>query len=167
MPLTSEQITRFHTSGFLAIADPVIDDRELARVREIYDRMFAEQEATEENGCMWFNDGSHEWEVLEHRSIGNDPRIHGLELVDDSVILNPVVCPLPPGGITIHRNRTAHYTGPNLTDSPRRALILSSRLPTRPYPADRRFPWNEEKKTLRQERAERAQGKADPEDARP
>jgi hypothetical protein len=94
--------------------------------------------------------------VLEHRSIGNDPRVHGLELVDDSVISNPVACPLPPGGITIHRNRTAHYAGPNVTSSPRRALVLSATLPERPYPVERRFPWNDKKKTSRAERAQKA-----------
>jgi len=116
------------------------------------------QEVTEQNGCLWFNDGSHEWEVLEHRSIGNDPRVHGLEMVDDSVILNAVPCPLPAGGLTIHRNRTAHYAGPNSTNEPRRALVLSSTLPDRPYPISRRFPWNENKDTRRKQRAQGDEG---------
>lgn len=111
------------------------------------------QDVTEENGCLWFNDGSHEWEVLEHRSIGGDTRVHGLELVDDSVIRDAVACPLPAGGFTIHRNRTAHYAGPNLTEAPRRALVLSSTLPDRAYPIPRRFAWNEMKNTERKLRA--------------
>lgn len=111
------------------------------------------QEATVENGCLWFNEGSHEWEVLPHRSIGNDPRIHGLELVDSGVIHNAVACPLPPGGFTIHRNRTAHYAGPNTTLAPRRALVVGSTLPDRPYPAARSFPWNEYKNTHRKRRS--------------
>jgi hypothetical protein len=252
MVMTADRIRSFHMAGFLAIAEPVIDDQEIGRLRKIYDRMFEEragradgnqfdlagtddedtptllsqilypdkyflelkgpyvetihniarqllgpdvstdifhailkpagigaptpwhqdeaywkpdrqyrslsvwiplQEATEENGCLWFNDGSHEWDVLEHRSIGNDPRVHGLELVDDSVIRNAVACPLPPGGFTIHRNRTAHHAGPNVTNAPRRALVLSATLPDRPYPTHRRFPWNERKNPLRKERA--------------
>lgn len=116
------------------------------------------QEATEENGCIWFNDGSHEWEVLEHQSIGNDPRVHGLELVDTTGIRNPVMCPLPAGGCTIHRNRTAHYAGPNQTRVPRRALVLSATLPDRPYPRTRRFPWNERKTPLRKQRAHGDEG---------
>ncbi|WP_129777455.1 phytanoyl-CoA dioxygenase family protein [Peristeroidobacter soli] len=252
MKLTAEQIRSFHNSGFLAVAEPVLDGSELNRLIALYDRMFAEQAgradgnqfdlagpdseneparlsqilhphryfpelrgayvdrlhsvagqllgpeakteifhailkpagigvrtpwhqdeaywkpdrqyrsisiwiplqiATEENGCLWFNDGSHEWEVLEHRSIGGDARVHGLELVDDSVIRHAVACPLPAGGFTIHRNRTAHYAGPNLTEAPRRALVVSSVLPDRPYPALRRFPWNEVKNTQRKMRA--------------
>jgi hypothetical protein len=110
------------------------------------------QDVTQENGCLWFNDGSHEWDVLEHRSIGGDPRVHGLELVDPSVIHDAVACPLPAGGFTIHRNRTAHFAGPNATGEPRRALVLSATLPDRPFPIPRQFPWNEVKQTRRKER---------------
>lgn len=116
------------------------------------------QDVDQANGCLWFNDGSHEWDVLEHRSIGGDPRVHGLELVDDSVILNAVPCPLPAGGFTIHRNRTAHYAGPNSTLAPRRALVMSATLPDRPYPVSRCFPWNEVKNTRRKERAQGDEG---------
>ncbi|HLK14213.1 MAG TPA: phytanoyl-CoA dioxygenase family protein, partial [Fimbriimonadaceae bacterium] len=69
------------------------------------------QEATVENGCLWFLPGSHRWPVLPHRSIGGDVRIHGLELARDVDLADAVACPLPPGGLTIHLNRTAHYAG--------------------------------------------------------
>lgn len=253
MKLQAEQIRSFHNSGFLAVVEPVLGESELCRLRDLYDRMFAEragradgnqfdlagsdaddepprlsqilhphryypelqgsyvetlhriaqqllgseaktdifhailkpadigastpwhqdeaywkperqyrtlsiwiplQDVDQQNGCLWFNDASHEWDVLEHRSIGGDTRIHGLELVDDSVIKDAVACPLPAGGFTIHRNRTAHYAGPNLTDAPRRALVIGSTLPDRPCPTVRRFPWNEAKSTRRKERAQ-------------
>jgi phytanoyl-CoA dioxygenase PhyH len=256
MILTKEQERAFHDSGFLAIDQPFLSDRELARLRGLYDRMFAEragrddgnqfdlagadeddqpgflpqivhpdrycpelrgsyldtihavavqllgntvttgivhailkpagigaptpwhqdeaywppdrlyrsvsiwmplQDVDASNGCMWFNRGSHVWDVHEHRCIGGDPRVHGLELVDTSVIRNAVVCPLPAGGVTIHLNRTAHFAGPNLTAGPRRALIVGSRLPDLPYPGTRRFVWNELKRTLREERIRRAE----------
>ena len=112
------------------------------------------QEATLDNGCLWFLPGSHEWEVLEHRPIGGDVRIHGLEMTNTSVLVDPVACPLPAGGITIHRNRTAHYAGPNTSPIPRRALILGAGLPNKPYQgAPRHFGWNEVKVTPREERA--------------
>ncbi|MGC4046873.1 MAG: phytanoyl-CoA dioxygenase family protein [Armatimonas sp.] len=115
------------------------------------------QEATLENGCLWFMPGSHEWPILEHRSIGGDVRVHGLEICDLSVIKDPVACPLPAGGITIHRNRTAHYAGANESDVPRRALILGAGLPNHPYPGPARsFPWNEAKQTPREARAREA-----------
>src|SRR5688572_25813752 len=52
------------------------------------------QDATVENGCMWFVPGSHRLEVAEHHSIGHDPRVHGLEAegVDTSTA---VACPIP------------------------------------------------------------------------
>jgi hypothetical protein len=111
------------------------------------------QEATVENGCLWFVPGSHEWPVLEHRPIGGDVRIHGLEMVDAGVTKGAVACPLPAGGVTIHRNRTAHFARANTTPEPRRALILGTGLPNRPFPVRRAFPWNEVKQTARDERA--------------
>src|SRR5205085_8106879 len=88
------------------------------------------QEATEENGCMWFVPGSHRLDVLPHHSIDNNPRIHGLE-VDGADVVKAIACPLPAGGCTIHHNRTLHYTGPNRSSQPRRALILGFGLPAR------------------------------------
>jgi hypothetical protein len=253
MQLSGDQIRFFHLNGFLAIPTPVTDEVELAWMREVYDRMFAErsgresgdqfdlagsdeegkeaalpqilnpakyapeltegkyldtitgiaqqlfgpeagagiahaifkpagmgaptpwhqdeaywdpsqqyqnasiwmplQEATIENGCLWFVPGSHEWPVLEHRPIGGDVRVHGLEMVDLEVTKRAVACPLPAGGITIHRNRTAHYAGANTSNIPRRALILGTGCPNHAYPGERSFPWNEIKQTARDARA--------------
>ncbi len=254
MTLTTDQMRFFHLNGFLAITEPITDDVELAWMREVYDRIFAEragresgdqfdlggtdedgktealpqilnpskyapelkdgkylavateivrqllgpevsagvahaifkpaghgaptpwhqdeaywdpqwqyknvsiwmplQEATLENGCLWFMPGSHEWDVQPHQSINGDARIHGLEMLDTGFAKDAIACPLPPGGITIHRNRTAHYAGPNTSAIPRRALILGAGLPNKPRPgASRRFPWNEIKETPREARA--------------
>ena len=111
------------------------------------------QPATIENGCLWFVPGSHEWDVLPHQSIGGDVRVHGLEMVNIDPCKTAVACPLPPGGITIHRNRTAHYAGPNTSDIPRRALIMMGGLPQTDNPATRKFEWNEIKQTARADRA--------------
>jgi hypothetical protein len=111
------------------------------------------QEATIENGCLWFVPGSHEWPILEHRTIGGDVRVHGLEMVDTSWKDRAVACPLPAGGVTIHRNRTAHYAGPNTSNTDRRALIMGGGLHNSPCPVVRSFPWNEAKQTAREERA--------------
>lgn len=111
------------------------------------------QEATVENGCLWFVPGSHQWEVLPHQSIGGDTRIHGLELLEaQKYTQTAVACPLPAGGVTVHLSRTAHYAGPNTTEQGRRALIFGYSLPTKPRPTPRRFPWNEVKQTAREAR---------------
>jgi hypothetical protein len=251
--LAEEQVLFFHLNGFLAIESPVADEAELAWMRDVYDRIFAErsgrdtgdqfdlagsdeegktatlpqilnpakyapelaegkylgvvnhlvkqlfgpgaeasvahailkpagvgaatpwhqdeaywdpafqyqnasiwmplQDATVENGCLWFMPGSHEWPVVEHRPIGGNVKVHGLEMVDIGLVEGAVACPLPAGGITIHRNRTAHFAGPNTSNLPRRALILGTGLPNGPYPGTRAFPWNEMKQTAREARA--------------
>lgn len=113
------------------------------------------QDTSVEMGCMQFIPGSHIGEVREHQPIGGDIRVHGLEClsVDDS---EAVPCPLGAGGCTIHLGRTLHYAGPNQTDTPRRALILMGGLPATPRTEpERRFPWNEIKRTARDERASR------------
>lgn len=110
------------------------------------------QEATVENGCMWFIPGSDRLDVLPHQSVGGDVRIHALEVLGADVS-RAVACPLPPGGATFHTSRTLHYTGPNRSDIPRRAYILGGGLPATPRTDGRRFPWNEIKQTAREKRA--------------
>ncbi|MCA9430055.1 MAG: phytanoyl-CoA dioxygenase family protein [Candidatus Omnitrophica bacterium] len=111
------------------------------------------QEATLENGCMQFIPGSHRLEVLPHRPIGNDPRVHGLEVDVPIETERAVACPIPAGGATFHLSRTLHYTGENRTNSPRRAYIITFGHPPKPYPGERRFPWLEGRKTAREKRA--------------
>ncbi len=115
------------------------------------------QPARLDNGCMQFVPRSHRNEILPHRSINNDPRIHGLEMVETPPQENVVACPLPPGGCTVHTNRTFHYTGPNRSDLPRRAYILGFGTQPTKRTDGRRFPWEEAKQTGRQERAKAAQ----------
>jgi ectoine hydroxylase-related dioxygenase (phytanoyl-CoA dioxygenase family) len=109
------------------------------------------QEATIENGCMQFIPGSHKLEVQSHQTIHNDPRIHGL-VVDKVDPSTAVKCPLPAGGATFHHCRTLHYTGPNVSDIPRRAYILIFGLEPTPRNVPRNFYWNKTKQTASQER---------------
>lgn len=115
------------------------------------------QEATLENGCMQFIPGSHNQEIVPHRSIGGDTRVHGLEIVEDVDTSQAVACPVPAGGVTIHGSRTMHGTGANTSDVPRRALILGFGAPSTPRTDGRRFPWNEAKRTAREQRRQAAQ----------
>ncbi len=120
------------------------------------------QEASLENGCMWFVPRSQEMDVVRHRSINNDPRVHGLELHPDELgkTEGAVACPLPPGGCTIHGAYTLHYAGANRSHIPRRALILSGSAPGRKRERPVRFEWLEEKQTARMERANKKQAEA-------
>jgi hypothetical protein len=76
-----------------------------------------------ESGCMQFVPGSHDGDVRRHRRLTRFPP---LLVVDEAVDFAPVVaCPLAPGGATFHHCRTLHYTAPNATGVPRRALAFT------------------------------------------
>ena len=120
------------------------------------------QDVDESNGCMQFIAGSHLREIAKHQSINNDPRIHGLELAPDADVAtdDPTICPLAAGGATFHPSRTLHFTAPNHSERPRRALIMVFGAPHKTRAElglePRRFPWMEAKKTARSERAKAA-----------
>lgn len=117
------------------------------------------QDVNEANGCMQFIPGTHKLDVLPHQSIHNDPRIHGLEVAAEVDVSQPAICPLPAGGATLHLNNILHYTGPNHSDQPRRALIMMFGVPPQTREElrlpPRRFPWQEVRHTAREERARR------------
>ena len=97
------------------------------------------QRATLENGCMQFVPGSHHLGIQPHRLI--NPDSHGLELQSLELVEEAVACPLPPGGATVHFSRTLHYAGPNVTDEPRRALIMGFNGQPRELAEPRSMPW--------------------------
>jgi ectoine hydroxylase-related dioxygenase (phytanoyl-CoA dioxygenase family) len=111
------------------------------------------QPATRANGCMQFMPRSHRWDVAPHRPIGDDPKVTGLEVTNpQDYDRSAVVCELPPGGATIHHCRTMHYTGPNLTDQPRRAYIMGFGAPPTPRATPRDFDWLRRQQTAWQAR---------------
>ncbi|MBM3960950.1 MAG: phytanoyl-CoA dioxygenase family protein [Planctomycetes bacterium] len=100
------------------------------------------QEATIENGCMWFVPGSHRRDLLPHHHLRFDPRSHALEVDDGSCSLRgAVACPLAAGGATFHHSRTLHYAGANRTASPRRAFVLGFGTTPQELPVPRALPW--------------------------
>ncbi len=111
------------------------------------------QDVTVESGCMQFVPGSHLRGIMPHHPIGNDPRVHGLE-VDDFNEDEVVACPIPAGSVTVHHCRTLHYAGPNRTAEPRRAYIQVYGLPTRERAETRDFYWQRMQQTARQARAQ-------------
>ena len=75
-----------------------------------------------EMGCMQFIPGSHRERVAHHR-LQHLRHAHALE-ADDVDTSRAVACPLRAGDVTVHMPRTLHYTGPNLTATPRLAWSL-------------------------------------------
>jgi ectoine hydroxylase-related dioxygenase (phytanoyl-CoA dioxygenase family) len=123
------------------------------------------QDTTPEMGCMQFVPRSHAtMEIWRHQHINNDPRIHGLELHESEMhrVKNVAICPLKAGGATIHGGYALHYTAPNRSSEPRRALILGTGLPPVKRETPRELPWREETRTLAMEKRKAAAATAAP-----
>ena len=83
---------------------------------------FAIDEATLDNGCMWYTPKSHKLPLRKHHQpIGKGAlQCQGSE--EESI---PV--PLKPGSCAIHHGHTLHYSRGNSTSGHRRAFILNFR----------------------------------------
>ena len=109
------------------------------------------QDVCEQNGCMVFVPGSHKRGIYRHQSPGNDKRIAALECPDAASMPNPVACPLPAGGCTLHDGETLHRTTNNLSSSPRYAYILNFHVPPTLSKEVKSFPWLDEKQSFQRE----------------
>lgn len=80
-----------------------------------------------DNGCMQYLPRAHGLPSLAHRVAAGDPSDEGrLIEIDESLDTSgAVACPLAAGGCAVHLVGTPHYTGPNMTDRPRRAYIFN------------------------------------------
>ena len=112
------------------------------------------QPATRHNGCMQFVPGSNKQEVMPPQPLGNNPSPPGLEVVPGSFDMSrAVMCELPAGGATFHRERMLHYTGGNTTDDYRRAYIMVGEQTAKPRATPRRFPWKEQQAAFKAAKA--------------
>jgi ectoine hydroxylase-related dioxygenase (phytanoyl-CoA dioxygenase family) len=80
-------------------------------------------EATVDNGCMWYVPGSHKGRLLSHRQMPGGGALYCEE--GDERDGEPV--PLSAGDCVVHTGRTLHYSRGNTTDRRRRAYILNFR----------------------------------------
>lgn len=79
-------------------------------------------EATTENGCMVVAPGGHHDGIYDHRTQEYDTDI----VIPDSAYDSEFVeVPMDPGDVLLTHCLVPHKTGPNRTESPRRALIMS------------------------------------------
>ena len=81
-------------------------------------------DATLENGCMWYGRGTHLLPLRAHRRAGANPNA-ALECDATEDEMTPV--PLAAGGAALHAGRTLHYSRGNSTPRQRRAYILNFR----------------------------------------
>ena len=80
-------------------------------------------EATIENGCLYYGDGSHLSGVLEHFAPKDEPfNIQVKPEVTKDFQMTPA--PVPSGGISIHHGNTLHQSSSNTSSRPRRAAAF-------------------------------------------
>ncbi len=81
-------------------------------------------DVTVDRGCMWFIPGSHKLGPLDPVDLGNTTSDGPLGLLPESFRhVKPVSVELKPGSCTFHNGLTFHYAGPNVTTTPRRAMV--------------------------------------------
>ena len=80
-------------------------------------------DATLENGCLFFAEGTHRGPVYEHVAPADEP--FNLQIPAEVLALHPAVpAPVPCGGVSFHHGNTFHHSGPNHSTRWRRAVAL-------------------------------------------
>lgn len=80
-------------------------------------------DATLENGCLYFGEGSHLGPVYAHEAPPDEP--YNLQLPAHILARQPMSpAPVMCGGISFHHGNTFHQSGPNLSAHWRRACAL-------------------------------------------
>jgi ectoine hydroxylase-related dioxygenase (phytanoyl-CoA dioxygenase family) len=80
-------------------------------------------DATLENGCLYFGEGTHRGPVHTHIAPADEP--FNLQLSADVLARQPMTpAPVPRGGVSFHHGNTFHQSGPNHSAFWRRAVAL-------------------------------------------
>jgi ectoine hydroxylase-related dioxygenase (phytanoyl-CoA dioxygenase family) len=80
-------------------------------------------EATIENGCLYFGEGTNRGPVYPHVAPADRP--FDLQLPDEIARNHPMTpAPVPRGGVSFHHGNTLHQSSDNRSDRPRRACAL-------------------------------------------
>lgn len=79
-------------------------------------------EATLDNGCMWYVPGSHKEPMRKHASTAKNGA-----LICEGTENEAIAVPLGPGSCVLHHGATVHYSRGNTTGTNRRAMIVNLR----------------------------------------
>lgn len=81
-------------------------------------------DATLENGCLYYIPGSHE--IADGRNVSIGENLDGLfQIYPELAQIDPVAAPLKAGSCVFHNGLTAHGAGANMTRTRRRALACA------------------------------------------
>jgi ectoine hydroxylase-related dioxygenase (phytanoyl-CoA dioxygenase family) len=81
-------------------------------------------DATKDNGCLYYIPGSHKTATYKNVGIGKNQG-DLFKVYPQWREINPVACPAPAGSAVIHNGLTAHGAGANMTNRPRRAMTCA------------------------------------------
>jgi len=79
-------------------------------------------DATVENGCMFFGEGSHRGPVIPHVAPEGEP--FNLQVPEKAPMPAMTPAPVPKGGVSFHHGGVLHQSGPNHSQRWRRACAL-------------------------------------------
>ena len=80
-------------------------------------------DATVENGCLFYGDGSHRDKVYSHVAPPNEP--FNLQIPKENLSDHAMeAAPVPAGGVSFHHGNTWHQSSSNTSSRPRRAAAL-------------------------------------------
>jgi ectoine hydroxylase-related dioxygenase (phytanoyl-CoA dioxygenase family) len=80
-------------------------------------------DATLENGCLYFGDGTNQGPVYPHEAPADEP--YNLQLPESILARQPMTpAPVRRGGVSFHHGNTFHQSGPNTSTHWRRACAL-------------------------------------------
>jgi ectoine hydroxylase-related dioxygenase (phytanoyl-CoA dioxygenase family) len=80
-------------------------------------------DATLENGCLYFGEGTNRGPVYAHEAPADEP--YNLQLPAAILARQPMSpAPVPCGGVSFHHGNTFHQSAPNLSPRWRRAIAL-------------------------------------------
>ena len=80
-------------------------------------------DATTENGCLYYCDGCHHGGVVEHIAPADEP--FNLQVpLGQARQLEMTPAPVPSGGISLHHGNTLHQSAANTSRRPRRAVAM-------------------------------------------
>ena len=81
-------------------------------------------DATRDNGCLYYLPGTHRTATYQNAGIGQN-QADLLKFYPQWREINSVGCPCPAGGTVFHNGLTAHGAGANMTNHPRRAMTCA------------------------------------------
>ena len=83
-------------------------------------------DANEENGCLHYIPGSHDWELLPMTGLATDmDAIYSVLSSEQKAAFEPVPVPLKRGEATFHHPHLVHGSFENRSEKPRRAMVIN------------------------------------------